>query len=137
MKLSRIIVLAAAMMALASLGVADEKPWFDMQGCAFCKHLTTDTSLLKNVTWDHYDISNGCVVVTTVKPEAVPAYKTAMAEMQKVGEGMAAGKMDVPMCGHCQAYGALLMAGTRMDYVPSKVADIIVMSSDKPETWTT
>jgi len=136
MKFSRIIMIFAAVMVLASISMADEKPWFDMKGCAFCKNLTTDPDLMKNMTWDHYDISNGVMAVTCVTPAYKESYQKAMSAMQQVGEEMQKGKTDVPMCGHCQAYGGLMQAGAKFDYVPAKVADIMIITSDKPEVQT-
>jgi len=134
MKLTKIIMIFAAVMVLASVSIAaDEKPWFDMKNCAFCKNLTTDPNLLKNMSWEHYDISNGVMVITCVTPAYKESYKNAMAAMQKIGEEMQKGKTDVPMCGHCQAYGALMMAGAKFEYVPAKVGDIVTITSDKPE----
>lgn len=112
---------------------AAEKPWFDMANCSFCKHLVKDTMLLENMTWNHYDISNGVMAVTTVKPEYKAAYLEAMKSMQQVGEDMAAGKVQVQMCGHCENYGKLMMSGANMEYVQTDVADIVLMTSDKPE----
>lgn len=137
MKLVKCMMIFAAVMVLASWSsAADEKPWFDMKNCAFCKNLLTDPELLKNMSWEHYDISNGVMVITCVTPAFKESYAKAMAAMQKVGEEMQKGKTDVPMCGHCQAYGALMMAGAKFEYVPAKVGDIVLITSDKPDVLT-
>ena len=61
------------------------------------------------------------------------SYDKAMEAMSKLGDEMMKGKTDVKMCGNCQAYGDLMMAGAKFDYVPAKVGDILVITSDKPE----
>lgn len=132
------LILLGLLVFVASTALAQEKPaaeksWFDMANCSFCKNLVKDTMLLKNMTWNHYDISNGVMAVTTVKPEYKAAYLEAMKAMEQVGEDMATGKIQVQMCGHCENYGKLMMSGSKMEYVPTEVADIVLITSDKPE----
>jgi hypothetical protein len=134
MKLHKLFLLAVALLAVASVAMAEEAAWFDMKGCAFCKNLTTDPELLKNMTWDHYDVTSGVMAVTVVAPAFQESYKKAMAAMEKVGADLQKGGAMVPMCGHCQAYGALMMSGAKFDYVQSKVGDIVLITSEKPET---
>jgi hypothetical protein len=113
-----------------------ESAWFDMQGCAFCKNLVKDPALMKNMTWEHYDISNGAVVITTVTPEAKKSYIEAKTAMMDIGKKLETGQLTmdkVPMCGHCQAYGKLMMMGAKIESVEGSQADVIIMTSDKPE----
>ncbi len=113
-----------------------ESAWFDMQGCAFCKNLVKDPALMKNMTWEHYDISNGVVTITTVKPEARKSYIEARTAMMEIGKKLETGQLTmdkVPMCGHCQAYGKLMMMGAKMEWVEGSQADVTMMTSDKPE----
>ena len=134
MKPSRLLTLAAVILvACSTLVLAQEKPWFDLQNCSFCKHLTTDPKLMENMTWDHYDISNGVISVTTVNPEFMASYKKAMDEMEKVGAEMTKGKTDVYMCGNCEYYGKMMQAGVKFEYVPTKTGVIVLFTSDKPE----
>ena len=79
-----IIPLLAALLA-AVLAMAGEKPWFDMENCDFCKHLMTDPHLMENMNWEQYELSNGLLVVTTVKPEYVESFEMAMKEMKNLG----------------------------------------------------
>ncbi len=133
MKSSRLLALAAVILAVCSTFVlAQEKPWFDLQNCSFCKHLMTDPKLMENMTWDHYDISNGVVSVTTVNPEFMASFKKAMDEMEKVGQEMTKGKADVSMCGSCEYYGKMMQAGAKIEYVPTKTGVIVLIISDKP-----
>ena len=131
-------ILFAALTLLHGVGNAGpgESAWFDMQGCAFCKNLVKDPALMKNMTWEHYDISNGAVVITTVKPESKKSYVEAKTAMMDIGKKLETGQLTmdkVPMCGHCQAYGKLMMMGAKMESVEGSQADVTILTSDKPE----
>jgi hypothetical protein len=41
--------------------------------------------------------------------------------------------MAVKMCGHCQAYGKLAMAGAHLEAVYGDAAEVSLMTSDDPE----
>ena len=75
------VLLLAGIPALISAG-----EWFDMENCEFCKGLMEDPQLLGNMTWEHHMISNGMMTVTTVKPEFMASYKTAMEKMEIVSK---------------------------------------------------
>ena len=130
------IAVIIALMFIGSMLVAEDKPWFDLENCSFCKHLTKDPDLLKNMTWDNYEIDNGIIMVTSVKPESKAAYMEAMKAMEAVGESMMQGNMDVKMCGQCEYYGTLMMAGAKFQHVDAGVADILLITSDDPELVT-
>lgn len=124
-----------AVLMLAASGMAqetEEKPWFDMEKCGFCKHLMEDPEMLNHCTWEHHNIGNGIVTVSTVEKEYLPAYRTAMVKMQEVGKKMEQGEM-VPMCGMCTAMGGLMQKGVKWEYVETQHGDIMIMTSDDPE----
>ena len=142
MRKTAFVAVAAVLFASVALlqGVGNAGPgetaWFDMQGCAFCKNLVKDPALMKNMTWEHYDISNGAVVITTVKPESKKSYVEAKTAMMDIGKKMETGQLTmdkVPMCGHCQAYGKLVMMGAKMESVEGSQTDVTIITSDKPE----
>lgn len=113
-----------------------EAKWFDMETCAFCKHLAKDPQLMNNMKWEHHDISNGAVTISVVKPEFKKSYSEAQAAMMDVGKKMQAGELnmaDVKMCGHCQNYGKLTAMGAKMEHVQGEFAEVVIMTSDKPE----
>ncbi|MEJ2722217.1 MAG: hypothetical protein P8181_13945 [bacterium] len=120
----------------ASAGESADTAWFDLENCIFCKNLTENPDLLDNMTWKDYDITNGIVTITTVGPEYKEAYLTAQSKMEEIGRKMGTGQIDystAKMCGHCQAYGRLMQLGVTFDHVPTDVADILIMTSPKPE----
>jgi hypothetical protein len=126
--------------ALVTAGEQAEKAggmaWFDLENCAFCKHLTKDPQLMDNVKWENYDISNGVITITIVKPEFKKAYMEAEMAMMDLGKKMEAGEISpekVKMCGHCQAYGKLLTMGANMEHAQGDLAEVMIITSDKPE----
>jgi hypothetical protein len=128
-------VCLAAMLLMAASGVAqdtEEKPWFDMEKCGFCKHLLEDPEMLDHCTWEHHNLEDGMMSVSTVEKEYLPSYREAMAKMQEVGEKMEQGEM-VPMCGMCTAMGELMQKGAEWEYVQTEHGDIMIMTSDDPE----
>ncbi len=138
--MKRVLIFAAfgLMILAATSSVAQEqpkeKPWFDMKNCDFCKNLLVDSMLMSNIVWEHHDISNGLMAVTLVKPEYMGSYQKAMDAMNKLGQEMTQGKTDVKMCNFCQAFGALMMAGARIENVHGDWGDVTLITSDNPET---
>lgn len=113
-----------------------EAPWFDLENCAFCKHLTKEPQLMHNMKWEHHDLSNGAVTITVVKPQFRAAYMEAGTAMEDLAKKMETGEVnpaDVRMCGSCQYYGKLMMMGAKFEYVQSDLADLVLITSDKPE----
>ncbi|MBD3258987.1 hypothetical protein GF377_11185 [candidate division GN15 bacterium] len=126
------LLVAVAVLALALVALAgDEKPWFDMETCSFCKHLIEDPGLLHHCDWEHHKISDGVLTVTTVEDEYLDAFNTAMANMEEAGKKMQSGEM-LPMCGMCTAMGNLMMTGAQWESVTTKHGSVSVLTSDDP-----
>jgi len=134
MKTKQILIAAAlAILLCISISVmAEEGPWFDMANCGFCKHLLEQPDFLDHTTWEHYNITNGLVTVSTVDREYLDAYHKVSQAMKETSEKMQKGEA-VHMCGMCTAMGALLQKGVTMDYVETERGNITVMTSDNPE----
>jgi hypothetical protein len=128
-----LVIMTVAVLALFSAAISEDKPWFDMENCSFCKTLTEDPHLMDNITWENYDISNGLLTVTIVKPESKDSYLNAQKGMEKMAMEMAGGKTDVNMCGHCETYGSLMMAGAKFEHIESGAGYISLMTTDNPE----
>ena len=126
----RIVTLALVALCMAGVASADDA-WFDMEKCAFCKNLAAP-GLMDNMTWEGHNVDNGIVALTMVQPKYLDAYRQAHSAMVKAGQEMEAGKM-MDMCGSCQALGACLMNGAKMQYVETSNGDIWVITSDSPE----
>ena len=128
-----LVSLALVCWTVSAISAQTEKPWFDNANCSFCQFLTKDPKLMENMTWEHHDISNGLLVVTTVKPEFKKSYLEAMGGMEKLSQEMMAGKQDVKLCGHCEYYGKLMMSGAKFEHIAAKAGDIVLITSDNPD----
>jgi hypothetical protein len=128
--LTKTILGLFAIMLIVPMAFAGD--WFDMEKCAMCKVLTTHEGLMENMTWEHHNLKNGIVTISTVKDSHMEAFRKANAEMNAVGEKIMKGE-QLPMCGMCNALGGLMMKGIDMEYVETTHGDIWLMTSDKPE----
>jgi hypothetical protein len=129
-KIAFVVVLAALLYVFV---IAEEKPWFDMDNCAFCKNLKTDPALLDHMPiWEHHNIHNGALTITQVDEAYLPSYEKAMAAMEEVGKRMEKGE-QLPMCGMCTAYGEVMMQGAKSEEIKSGNLYVSIMYSDNPE----
>ncbi|MBN1213758.1 MAG: hypothetical protein JXA92_14385 [candidate division Zixibacteria bacterium] len=127
-----LLLIATAVVFLFSFTTADEKPWFDMEHCGFCKILTEYEGLLDNMTWEHYEISNGIVSISAVKDDYREAFDEVGIRMKEVGERVMKGE-EVPLCGMCTAMGHFFARGVKYEQVKTKNGDFTIMTSDNPE----
>ncbi len=137
-----LVALLVVMICMSAVAIAEQHetadagPWFDMENCDFCRHLLEHDKLLDNMTWEYHKISDGIVGITAVQPEYKDAYMKAQKAMQAVGVDMMTGKVnpkDVKMCNHCKAYGKLMESGAKFDVVHGDAAEVVVITSEKPE----
>ena len=127
-----LVVLSLALFCCIASAEAGE-PWFDMENCAFCKNLTAEPELMDHMPkWEHHNVTNGSVSITEVDKEYLPAYKKAMANMEETSKKLEAGE-QLPMCGMCKAYSALMMKGVKYEEVGSGNVFVLLMHSDDPE----
>lgn len=126
------ITLAMALIIPLAI-MAQDKPWFDMENCAFCKCLTEDPHLIKNMSWEYHDITDGLLSITTVAPEFKESYLKAQKAMEKIAMEMSSGKTGIATCGHCDYFGKLMVAGARFEMVESGVGYIMLITTDNPE----
>ena len=129
--------ISAISLAESAASGSEETAWFDMKNCGFCKHLTKNDKLMDNMTWEHHEISDGLLTITTVKPEFKAAYMEAQAGMMKLAKKLDSGELqmaDVKLCNHCRHYGELVSLGAKVDYVQGEAAEVTLMTSDNPET---
>ena len=129
------LLIGAVLLLLTSVALAGDAPWFDMKNCGFCKHLMDDPELLHHCTWENHKIDNGALIVTTVEDEFLPSFEKAMAAMEETGKKMEAGEM-VPMCGMCQAMGAMFMKGAKYQSINTQHGNVALFTSDNPELIT-
>jgi hypothetical protein len=110
--------------------------WFDMTGCAFCKHLVENPQLLDHVSWETHLIKQGMLYITVVDPAYADAYVQANQAMETLGNDMMAGKIDpatVKMCGSCQEFGMLMMNGVNVEVIRGDAADVTLVTATDPQ----
>ncbi len=123
----------AALLPLAvSSSPTREKLWFDSENCAFCSTLTRDPNLMKNMSLEYRDLTNGLLILATVKPESRASYARAREEMNNIGKEMMQGK-NITTCGHCETYGKILQAGANYESIATDSGDATIFTTDKPE----
>jgi hypothetical protein len=130
----RWFMVLSAMLALAAFGAVagDQAPWFDMENCEMCSPLLEDPELLANVTWEHHNIANGIITVTTVMDDYRASWDKVVAKMNAVGKKLEAGQ-PVKLCGMCMAMGELYKKGARWEQVETRYGNVALITSDKPE----
>jgi hypothetical protein len=105
------------------------KPWFDMEQCAMCKHMSMQPGLMEAMKWEVHKIDNGMLMVAYVPDNMKAAFKKAMIGMEETGKQLADGK-QLPMCGFCEEFGKAKMKGAREQNLESKISEITLITSD-------
>jgi hypothetical protein len=128
------LVLAVALMCTAVLA-GDEKPWFDLETCAYCKNfnLGEGNYIVDHMKGNYHTMPNGFLAIMTIEDDYKDEFAKAGEGMKKVGEDMAKTGVVPQMCGHCTTYGELMMAGAASQEFNSDVAMAYMMTSDNPE----
>ena len=114
--------------AIAAAVWAEDKPWFDLEKCGFCRQIGAQPGLVDHMKSEYFDLRNGMLSVTHIDNDYVPAYKKALEGMRPVVKDLQAGK-PVYTCRHCTELGALYMAGVATDEVESGENIYVVYSS--------
>lgn len=125
-----LLVVSILAVALIAGAIAQEKPWFDMDKCAFCKQLVKYDGLVENMKSEYHHISNGILSITVVDDKYNDAYNQAQADMERVAAEMGKGGEFPYMCGHCSKYGYFMMSGVKMEAVEADAGIILIMQSD-------
>lgn len=114
---------------LICVAFAQDKPWFDVKNCSFCKELTAQPGLLQHMKYEYHNIDGGFMSITIVDKDWQEPYLKAMTAMQKVGEDMKTSGNPVPMCQFCTKFGEFMMKGTKSQVIHSELGDIFMMTS--------
>lgn len=128
------MIMAIAIICTAAL-FADEKPWFDLETCAFCKNfnLGEGNYIVDHMKGHYHTMPNGFLAIMTIEEDYKDELAKAHEAMAKVGEDMAKTGTAPQMCGHCTTYGELMMTGAATQEFNSDVAMAYMMTSDNPE----
>ncbi len=127
------ILLIGMIALLCTAATAEDLPWFDMEKCAFCKHITAEEGLAEHMQFEYHELSGGMMSITVVDKEYMEPYERVQKKMETLGnELMQATEMPY-MCGYCCAHGEFYKAGLQLDHIRSKVGEIVIWTSDQPE----
>ncbi len=123
------VTLAALALTLlvAALVIAGEKPWLDFNTCDFCKPWTQN-GLMNEMTHEQLNISNGVMTIISAPAARLEEYRKTSAMMNEIGARAAKGE-KVNMCGSCEAMGAMMMKGAKMEEVQTKTGSVILLTS--------
>ncbi|MDH3890715.1 MAG: hypothetical protein OEV49_06490 [candidate division Zixibacteria bacterium] len=122
---------------LCTAATAGDLPWFDMEKCTFCKHITAEKGLMEHMNFEYHNHSKGILSITVVDKDYQEAFARVSKKMTETGEKMMASKEPPPyMCGHCAGYGEFIMAGVMPEVVSTDGGEITLWMSDKPEMVT-
>jgi hypothetical protein len=124
-------IIAILLMALVVVA-ADEHPWFDMEKCSMCSHISSVPGLMEHLSWEQGKISNGMISVAHVDPEFADQYKDVGVKMNATGEKLMAGE-EMYLCGSCMEMGTFFMGGAKMENVELDNGDVMILTSDNPE----
>jgi hypothetical protein len=126
------LALTILMLTLPMSALADDAPWFDLENCGMCKNMVAEKGLMEAMEWENYLTADGYMTVTVVAPGHEKAFDRAMAAMEKAGAKLMAGE-DMYLCGFCQSFGALAMAGATIENFETAGGHINLVSSRDPE----
>ena len=135
MRAKTLLVVLAALVICASVGLTEDKPWFDLKTCAFCKSFDMGDGeyLVDHMKAVYHIMPDGFLSIMTIEDDYKDEFEAASMEMQKVGEEMEKTGTMPQMCGHCTKYGELLARGAKSQEFNSDVAWAYMMTSDDPD----
>jgi hydroxymethylpyrimidine/phosphomethylpyrimidine kinase len=124
-----VLALVAPKMSLAQ---AADPPWFDFEHCSMCKHMGADPEMMSHLQWETHVLKSG-MLMTAVIPESVAEkWATVCKSMKAVESELTTGK-QLPLCGYCQSYGKLMMAGANIEEIETGFGQVTLVTSNKPE----
>jgi len=133
------VAVASEKPAPAATGVVDkpagetaEKPWFDLEKCAFCKTMNAEAGLFEHMKHEYHNLESGLLSITVIDKEFRPAFKRAQENMQKIVADMATGKMPY-MCEHCTKVGEFHMMNVKFENIETDFGHVMLWTSAEPE----
>jgi hypothetical protein len=123
---------AADKMAMASQEMTQE-----MMKCDVCKHMAPHMSELGPVmTMDMATLNDGVAFLHGVSdPAKVEKFRMVSAEMEEAGEACmdyTDAQAKSQLCEMCQGIRKAVQSGAKMSMGPTKMGDIMVLTSDDP-----
>lgn len=126
-----LIGLCSVLFVLASIVIAQDKPWIDFQHCDMCKNFSANPELMKGMTCEMHNIANGYVSISTVKPELLKDYREACAKCDAMSQKLMAGE-KLNLCGSCEAMSSLMAKGAKLEEVETQNGSLMLLTSNDP-----
>ena len=126
------LVALGLMSTFLSAQDTSEKPWFDLENCAFCKNMSSQPGLMESIKCDTIKLDNGMMMVSFIPDELKEAMSKANKGMEATVKQLEAGK-QLPLCGFCECFGNLLMQGTKLQKKHGDNSEVTLLTSDDPE----
>ncbi len=120
-----------AALALPLAAAPGNAPWFDLENCSMCKHMTAEESLMEHMEWENHLTTDGMLSVTIVAAGYEEAFARSMQNMEATSEKLMTGE-KMYLCGFCQSYGGLHMAGANFEHIETKTGTIELVTSHDP-----
>jgi len=111
---------------------AAEGSWFDLDNCSMCKNMMAEEGLMEHMHWENYVINDGMLSITRVDPGFEDAFARSVKNMEQTAQKLMSGE-QMYLCGFCQSYGGLHMAGANFQTVESDVGYIDLITSTDPK----
>ena len=133
---SKRIAMVLGLFALATLAIPlaaapGNIPWFDLENCSMCKHMTAEEGLMEHMEWENYLTRDGMMSVTIVAPGYEEALARSMKNMKATGKKLMAGE-KMYLCGFCQSNGGLHMSGANFEHIMTNAGTIELVTSHDP-----
>ncbi|MEW6411719.1 MAG: hypothetical protein AB1483_04500 [Candidatus Zixiibacteriota bacterium] len=139
MKKTLVGVLLLPVVFLASYVVvlSGEEAWMDLKNCEMCKPIMDqDPALMRNMTWEHHNLSNGLVSVSTVAPAYLSSYNKAGEKMTKVMEKLERGE-QVMLCNMCSEMSQIMKSGkVKYESVMTSRGSVCLTTTEDPKLLT-
>lgn len=132
-KISLLVGVTALLVLSVPLAFAakDDAPWFDLENCSMCKHMTAEEGLMEHMEWENLLTKDGMMSVTVVAHDYEEAFQRSMKNMEAEGMKMMSGQ-EMYLCGFCQSYGTLHMAGVNFENFETDMGYINLATSHDP-----
>ena len=132
-KESGVLLVLILVLAIGSIAMADDAPWFDPENCQMCKPIMEIEGLLENMTRESYQIANGMIKVINVTEGYEDKFHRSYEEMMASWQKMISGE-EMQLCGQCQAFVDAWDETVRMETIKTKTGEISLITSTNPET---
>lgn len=140
-RLSAVALLSLAV-AFGSLAWADhheggeqhEKAWSDAAHCQICKPWSEHQELMISSKWETHPTANGMLIATQVPKAQMETFAAVEKEIDANVAKIDWQNEKPELCGFCQSISDLMAIGSKLEKVETSFGNIMLVSSDSPDT---